>query len=71
MIQTFLPDRAEKSLHDGIHQRRPYRCPNDPCAGPLRDLVERGSVLVGPVANDELRPLAEGRRVSQLGPMFV
>ena len=70
MVETLSPHAAEKSLDHRIHQRGADRRLDDPCAGPLRYSIELGTVLVVPVADDELRPRAEWSGVAELGPMF-
>ena len=42
VIETLPPGAAEKSLPDGVHQRRPYRCPDDPDAHSLCHPIKRG-----------------------------
>jgi hypothetical protein len=66
VIEAFLARATEKPLDHRIHQRGAHRRLDDPNARPLRHAIELGTVLVVPIADDELRFSAEGRGVPEL-----
>jgi hypothetical protein len=66
VVEALLPDAAQKSLYDRVHQGGPHCRLDDPNARPFRDPIELSPVLVVPVADDELRPLCQWSGVAKL-----
>jgi len=66
VIEAFASDAPEKSFAHRIHQGSLNRGAQDANPGACGDAVEDGPELIVAIADDELRPLPEGRRVAQL-----
>ena len=71
-IEALAAHAPEKSLAHGVHERSLNRSAHDASAGALGDTVEYRTELVIPVSDENLRPVAEGRRIAQLlrGPLL-
>ncbi len=72
MIEALAPDTPQKPLAHRIHQRRAHRRAQDANPGALGNAIEVRAELVVSIADDDLRALAERRRVAKLlrGPLL-
>lgn len=66
VIEALASHAAEEALTDGVDQRGTHRGANDSRASALGNSVELGAELVVTIADDELRSIAESRRVAEL-----
>jgi hypothetical protein len=71
VVEALSADASQKAFAHGVHERRLNRRAHDACPGALGDTVEHGTEFIVAVAEEEPRPLPEGRRVAQLlrGPL--
>lgn len=65
-VEAFPPHAAQKPLTDGVGLRRLIGCGENLNSTPIRHPGEGVPILVVVIANQETRPLAEGRRLPQL-----
>lgn len=66
VIETLAPDAPQESLAHRVHQRCPHGSAHDTGTRAHGDAVENRAELVVAVADNELRPVPERRRVAQL-----
>jgi hypothetical protein len=66
VIEALAADTSQESFAHRVHQRCLDRGAQKARTCALGDAVELRTELVIAVAEDELRPLSEGRRVAQL-----
>jgi len=66
VIEAFASNATKESLAHGIHQRCLYGCSHYANSDARGDAIEVCPKLVVAIANENLRPLSEGRGIAQL-----
>src|SRR5580658_1062198 len=66
VVEALAPDAPQKPFAHRVHERRLHRGAQDVNAGAIGDAIEDRTELVVTIANDELRPLPERRRIAEL-----